>query len=278
MKSTSEIELLTKLFLAGETSLDEERRLYELLKHELQKHTGVTEEQRVLMDIICPLPVDKADNNAEVLQGEDESGVYDSIMRKRRMRITFMRWAVAAVFVGLVFMAWMNFGNKGIHKDMMSEMAESSSLATHPSKESGTHVESTEANTAGTDIIAVRKPGIHADEMAGTEASTDKAAVRMVAAATASDGKEIAIEALADVAELSDKKATEMTAADSMEMLIDRMEHDLANIDDSVYLSHVEQIIKADKRFQKLMNRIIVNDLTRQARNEESHNMDNEYE
>ena len=50
MGATDELELLTKRFLAGETTLDEERRLYGMLK----KTDDATEEQKLLMDIICP--------------------------------------------------------------------------------------------------------------------------------------------------------------------------------------------------------------------------------
>ena len=65
-----------------------------------------------------------------------------------------------------------------------------------------------------------------------------------------------------------------MTAADCMTIVVERMERDLDNLSDSVYLAHVEQIIKADARFQKLMNKIIINNITRQDKPTEAYNTD----
>lgn len=66
-----------------------------------------------------------------------------------------------------------------------------------------------------------------------------------------------------------------MTATDSMTMLIERMERDLDNLSDSVYLAHVEQIIRTDERFQKLIGKILINNMNRQNTPEEAYNINN---
>ncbi len=57
-----DIELLTNRFLAGETTMEEERRLYDLLKGD-----GVTAEQKMLRDIIRPA-ADEPDTDAWLME------------------------------------------------------------------------------------------------------------------------------------------------------------------------------------------------------------------
>lgn len=270
MGATDELELLTKRFLAGETTLDEERRLYGMLK----KTDDATEEQKLLMDIICP---PAAGDDTEVWLSEDESGVYDSIMRRHRLRITVMRWAAAAVFAGLIFMAGMKLGSSGKHIDATAEaQLPASAYNTVPADTvSDRHGEIPGQSKAVADGIMNRQPDLCANKMNGRKLSEKEPSAHTGAAAQAEAPGVVAVrQADMDIA-AHVSNAEGMTAADSMEILIERMERDLANVEDSVYLSHVEQIIKTDKRFQKLMNRIIVNDLTRHTRNDESHNIDN---
>ncbi len=81
-----DIELLTNRFLAGETTMEEERRLYDLLKGD-----GVTAEQKMLRDIICPA-VDEPDTDAWLM--EDMTDEYDRVVagRRRRHRFRVLGW------------------------------------------------------------------------------------------------------------------------------------------------------------------------------------------
>ncbi|WP_286375374.1 hypothetical protein [Xylanibacter rodentium] len=96
----AERQQLIRRFLAGETTVSEEHRLYGLLKN-----AASTEEERVLLSI---LPHPTSDNDIDTWLSEDETATYDAIIRQRHRRIFAVRWAAAAIFIGLVFVMGMH--------------------------------------------------------------------------------------------------------------------------------------------------------------------------
>ncbi len=214
----AERQQLIRRFLAGETTVSEEHRLYGLLKN-----AASTEEERVLLSI---LPHPTSDNDIDTWLSEDETATYDAIIRQRHRRIFAVRWAAAAIFIGLVFVMGMHFG----HNTTYSDSTEHNSM---------TVLNATSDTPSTTCLMSPPSQPQHTSTQTGPQSPTSNQA-----------------------------------SADSMTILVERMERDLDNLSDSVYLAHVEQIIKADARFQKLMNKIIINNITRQDKPTEAYNTD----
>ncbi|MDO4171586.1 MAG: hypothetical protein Q4D28_02630 [Prevotellaceae bacterium] len=107
-----ETEMLTQRYLEGSTTLQEERRLAELLG---EKQDATAEEKAILAML------GRGGHSAEEMERwleEDETELYDTIVAQRRRRIIIRRWAVAAsVAVVVGFSLWHVLPQKG--GDMM---------------------------------------------------------------------------------------------------------------------------------------------------------------
>lgn len=60
---------------------------------------------------------------------------------------------------------------------------------------------------------------------------------------------------------------------DSLQYYIARLEHELENVSDSTYTAKAEQVIRADARLQKLVQRIMIGELTKDDVQEEAMNI-----
>lgn len=254
----AERQQLIRRFLAGETTVSEEHRLYGLLKN-----AASTEEERVLLSI---LPHPTSDNDIDTWLSEDETATYDAIIRQRHRRIFAVRWAAAAIFIGLVFVMGMHFG----HNTTYSDSTEHNSM---------TVLNATSDTPSTTCLMSPPSQPQHTSTQTGPQSPTSNQASEKrketPKTPTAPPSLATAIPNItASNTVTTAVTPAGMTAADSMTILLERMERDLDNLSDSVYLAHVEQIIKADARFQKLMNKIIINNITRQDKPTEAYNTD----
>lgn len=261
----SEADMLRERFLAGETTREDEARLYALLDR-----PGATAEELALMSIIRP-PSDSYDTEAWLT--EDESQTYYEIVagRKRRWR-TMSGWVAAAVVAGIVFLTGLHIGrndtivdntNNNIMTAHVTAAAPSPAVAAPtPADGPATHHAQTERPTSGQQPTTEQLP------TTGPTATAGQAA-QLLAQATEPSSATATHESTAVL------ETAGMTAADSMAMMIERMERDLDNLSDSVYLAHVEQIIRTDERFQKLIGKILINNMNRQNAPEEAYNINN---
>ena len=55
----------------------------------------------------------------------------------------------------------------------------------------------------------------------------------------------------------------QVSTIDSLQYYIARLEHELENVADSTYTAKAEQVIRADARLQKLVQRIMIGELTK---------------
>lgn len=262
----SEADMLRERFLAGETTREDEARLYALLDR-----PGATAEELALMSIIRP-PSDSYDTEAWLT--EDESQTYYEIVagRKRRWR-TMTGWAAAAVVAGIVFLTGLHIGrndnivdntdNNIMTAHVTATVQSPAVAAPTPADSPAPSQEKTERTTDGLQPTTEQLP------TTGPTATAGQAA-QLLAQATETSSIADAQKTAAAAHETAG-----MTAADSMTMLIERMERDLDNLSDSVYLAHVEQIIRTDERFQKLIGKILINNMNRQNTPEEAYNINN---
>lgn len=262
----SEADMLRERFLAGETTREDEARLYALLDR-----PGATAEELALMSIIRP-PSDSYDTEAWLT--EDESQTYYEIVagRKRRWR-TMTGWAAAAVVAGIVFLTGLHIGrndtivdntDNNIMTARVTATVQSPAVAAPtPADGTASSQEKTEQTTAGQPTTTGRQLTDGPTSTAGQETQL---MAQAAAPSSTADAQKTAVAA---------HETAGMTATDSMTMLIERMERDLDNLSDSVYLAHVEQIIRTDERFQKLIGKILINNMNRQNTPEEAYNINN---
>ena len=263
----SEADMLRERFLAGETTREDEARLYALLDR-----PGATAEELTLMSIIRPSLSDGYDTEAWLT--EDESQTYYEIVagRKRRWR-TMTGWAAAAVVAGIVFLTGLHIGrndnimdntDNNIMTARVTATAQSPTVAAPtPADGTASSQEKTERTTAGQTTTTGRQL---TDDPTTTAGQETQLMAQAAAPSSTVDAQKTAVAA---------HETAGMTATDSMTMLIERMERDLDNLSDSVYLAHVEQIIRTDERFQKLIGKILINNMNRQNTPEEAYNINN---
>lgn len=100
----NDIDILTQRYLDGATSLQEERRLAELIDN----CPHATEEQKAIA-LMLRQGVTHSEEEMEQWLAEDETAVYDSMVARRQRRKGMVKWAAAAsvaVIVGLSL--WLN--------------------------------------------------------------------------------------------------------------------------------------------------------------------------
>ena len=64
-------------------------------------------------------------------------------------------------------------------------------------------------------------------------------------------------------------------ATDSLDYYISKIEHELARVDDSLYIERIHQVMHADERLQRIVNNYILNELHRDGKSSEASNINN---
>ena len=62
------------------------------------------------------------------------------------------------------------------------------------------------------------------------------------------------------------KTSTEITSTDSLDYYIDKIERELAQVDESLYIEKMNRIIRADDRLQRIVNSYILHNLDKEGR------------
>lgn len=167
---------------------------------------------------------------------EDETAEYDRIVNKRQAQRRYLHWgmaaAVAAILAAGTVILWPEH-------------------ATQPLTEES-------------ELVVNGRPQ-HAEQVADSSLVTDNT--------------EESVNTVVAVQQPTHKKATARTykqqpssAVDSLQYYIARLEHELEDVSDSSYSTKAEQVIKADARLQRLVQRIMMGELTKGEQLEEARN------
>ena len=65
------------------------------------------------------------------------------------------------------------------------------------------------------------------------------------------------------------------SATDSLDYYINKIERELAQVDDSLYIERIHRVMHADERLQRIVNDYIVNELHKDAKSSEANNINN---
>lgn len=168
-----------------------------------------------------------SDNEMAQWLAEDETAAYDQIVSSRHAKRYALRWAAAAVVTILL-------------------TAGAFVLWT---KDTGTDTSRTHSTTSvPTPVIAQADSAVHRED------APIEAKPRTLAATPRPIKRAVHQQA-----------ASSSTTADSLQIYIERLERELAQVTDSSYTTKAEQIIRADARLQRLVQRIMMGEITRNS-------------
>ena len=71
------------------------------------------------------------------------------------------------------------------------------------------------------------------------------------------------------------EQRTTASASDSLDYYISKIEHELARVDDSLYIERIHRVMHADERLQRIVNNYILNELHRDGKSSEASNIIN---
>ena len=71
------------------------------------------------------------------------------------------------------------------------------------------------------------------------------------------------------------KTSTTVATTDSLEYYIDKIERELAQVDESLYIERMNKVIQADERLQRIVNSYILHTLDKEGRPQTAENMYN---
>ena len=168
-----------------------------------------------------------SDNEMAQWLAEDETAAYDQIVSSRHAKRHALRWAAAAVVTILLTAGAFVLWTKDTGTD---------TSRTHSTTSVPTPV------TAQADS-AVHRENAPIDAKPRTLAATPRPIKRTV----------------------HQQAASSSTTADSLQIYIERLERELAQVTDSSYTTKAEQIIRADARLQRLVQRIMMGEITRNS-------------
>lgn len=71
------------------------------------------------------------------------------------------------------------------------------------------------------------------------------------------------------------KNPTAVPTTDSLDYYIDKIERELAQVDESLYIERMNKVIRADERLQRIVNSYILHTLDKEGRPQTAENMYN---
>ena len=74
---------------------------------------------------------------------------------------------------------------------------------------------------------------------------------------------------------IAHKVSTTIPATDSLDYYIDKIERELAQVDESLYIERMNKVIRADERLQRIVNSYILHTLDKEGRPQTADNMYN---
>lgn len=184
--------------------------------------------------VIAQLLRQRSEANADQWLLEDETETYDRIVRQRRSR-RMVRWAVAAVVAALMMagavVLWSRY-ESAVSRDAIAEHG----ALTAPAGDT---------RNVGRDAMAAHST----KTLPVAPALTKKMAPKRMTTTPA---------------------AKVANTADSLQIYIERLEQELAQVSDSTYTEKAEQIIRADARLQRLVQRIMIGEIVKHSQTVEA--------
>lgn len=164
---------------------------------------------------------------------DDETAVYDRIVSQRHARRTRLRWAAAAAIVLVLAVGTLVLWPRHTKEQQVA----TTTVAT------GTSAEPNLSTSA-----SVAEPMPTAAPVAATpEPATPKTAPRQVAKR----------------AKTHQASTHQPSVTDSLQYYIARLEKELETVNENTYAVKAEEVIRADARLQRLVQRIMIGELTR---------------
>lgn len=223
-----EIDILTQKYLDGTTTLREEQRLAELISSK----SDATVAEKIMAEMLMQRR--HSEDEMEQWLTEDETELYDTIMRQRRQRKVIRKLAAAASIVIVIGVAlWFVTGRKTEHDRIIAWQTTVTGDGQKPEKPTQQLlIKTDDVNKGVTKRIVV----------ATEELPKNTESVKPVKPQTV---------------EKTMTKADDLTPTDKIQNLIAGIETKLEEIGDSVYMAHVENMIYTDRKQKELVDKMI---------------------
>ena len=106
--------------------------------------------------------------------------------------------------------------------------------------------------------------------------ATEKEPIQMAKEEKAVVAKTTMVNKRAKASVSESKNPTAVPATDSLDYYIDKIERELAQVDESLYIERMNKVIRADERLQRMVNSYILHTLDEEGRPQTAANMYNE--
>ena len=164
---------------------------------------------------------------------DDETAVYDRIVSQRHARRTRLRWAAAAAIVLVLAVGTLVLWPRHTKEQQVATITVATGTSAEP-------------NLSTSASVAEPKPTA-APVAAAPEPATPKTAPRQVAKR----------------AKAHQASTHQPSVTDSLQYYIVRLEKELETVNENTYAVKAEEVIRADARLQRLVQRIMIGELTR---------------
>ena len=164
---------------------------------------------------------------------DDETAVYDRIVSQRHARRTRLHWAAAAAIVLVLAVGTLVLWPRHTKEQQVATITVATGTSAEP-------------NLSTSASVAEPKPTA-APVAAAPEPATPKTAPRQVAKR----------------AKAHQASTHQPSVTDSLQYYIVRLEKELETVNENTYAVKAEEVIRADARLQRLVQRIMIGELTR---------------
>ena len=116
---------------------------------------------------------------------------------------------------------------------------------------------------------------IKAEQKGSEPKAIEKEPIQMAKEEKAFVAKTTMVNKLAKASVSESKNPTAVPATDSLDYYIDKIERELAQVDESLYIERMNKVIRADERLQRMVNSYILHTLDKDGRPQTAENMYN---
>ncbi len=201
------------------------------------------------------LPEDFTDRLMQRIEQKEEQP------RHRRM---WLYTAIGAVAASILLLLTFHYSHHSVETEKGTVLAQSTEQPKQPSKlESPSREE--------------QRPSRQTEQQDDIPVKTKKdVQTPLMAQEKSGVVKPTAVGQLPNTASVIQKTSTNISTTDSLDYYIDKIERELAQVDESLYIEKMNKVIRADERLQRMVSSYILHNLDKEGRPQTADNIYNE--
>ena len=200
------------------------------------------------------LPEDFADRLMQRIEQKEE---------KPKHRRTWLYAAIGAVAASILLLLTFHYTQNAANPEKGTVIAERTEQQKRPSKPETSRPDGQDQSQQ--------------TEQQNNPASTlEEALTPMMAQEKPGAVKPTAVSQRPNAASTIQKTSTNISTTDSLDYYIDKIERELAQVDESLYIEKMNKVIRADERLQRMVSSYILHNLDKEGRPQTAENIYNE--